>query len=302
MDSRLFYSFGVFAMILIIGCTSEKEGVVNYFDQTPPSTTPEVFAPGVISMKNEFEFGSVISKDGREFYYGVDVNGKAEIRQSKFENGKWSKPAAFLSHTQYGFNDPFLSPSQNELYFISDRPIAGEGPRKEDQDIYYIKRTGDAWSDPIRAEGAINTDKNEYFVSIAENGRLYFASNVAADSTRPHNFDIYSSIPEEGKYQKAFKLGGAVNSDAYEADVFVAPDESYLIFSSVRRDGFGRGDLYISFKNDDGSSTKAVNLGMKINTDGHELCPFVTPDGKYLFYTSNEDIYWVNADILTTFK
>jgi len=39
-----------------------------------------------------------------------------------------------------------------------------------------------------------------------------------------------------------------------------------------------------------------------INTKNHELCPYVTSDGKYLFYTSNEDIYWVSTKIISQIK
>ena len=286
--------------ISIFGCTQEKDAI-NYFDQTPPDTTPKLFAPGVISKKDQSEFGSIISKNGTEFFFGVDVNQRSEIRMCTFENGTWSTPEVLVSHDRYSFNDPFLSPSQNELYFISDRALDGNGPKK-DFDIWYIERSSAGWSEPIRQSGPINTDKHEYYISIADNGRMYFGSNIAADSNRTHDFDVYSSKLEDGVYQNAFRLGSAVNTRAYEADAFIAPDESYIIFSSVRREGQGRGDLYISFKNPDGTSSEAVNLGLKINSKNHELCPFVTPDGKYLFYTSNSDIYWVDASILTQFK
>ena len=59
----------------------------------------------------------------------------------------------------------------------------------------------------------------------------------------------------------------------------------------------GRGDLYISFKQEDGSWSPSVNMGAAINTQGHELCPFVTHDGKYLLYTSNQDIYWAPTSL-----
>jgi len=66
----------------------------------------------------------------------------------------------------------------------------------------------------------------------------------------------------------------------------------------MRPDGLGRGDLYVSFKHEDGSWSKSMNMGPQINTVHHELCPYVTSDGKYFFYTSNEDIYWVSTDII----
>lgn len=96
----------------------------------------------------------------------------------------------------------------------------------------------------------------------------------------------------------AIPLEDNINTDAYEADVFIAPDSSFLIFCSIRESGFGMGDLYISFKDEYGKWTNPINMGSEINTEFHELCPFVTKDGKYLFYTSHQDIYWVDADII----
>ncbi|MEM7518879.1 MAG: hypothetical protein AAF368_18405 [Planctomycetota bacterium] len=46
----------------------------------------------------------------------------------------------------------------------------------------------------------------------------------------------------------------------------------------------------------------ARSMGDAINTEGHELCPFVTRDGKYFFYTCNEDIYWVDAALLESYR
>ena len=97
-------------------------------------------------------------------------------------------------------------------------------------------------------------------------------------------------------------LGEAINTEAYEADVFITPDESYMIFCSIRENGFGRGDLYISFNAESGQWKPAINMGYPINTPHYEYCPFVTKDGKYLFYTSQQDIYWVSTEIIEQLK
>ena len=75
-----------------------------------------------------------------------------------------------------------------------------------------------------------------------------------------------------------------------------------MIFCSIRKIGKGQGDLYISFKDKDGKWGDAINMGNTINSEKHELCPFVTKDGKYLFYTSNNDIYWVSTQILDNYR
>ena len=86
----------------------------------------------------------------------------------------------------------------------------------------------------------------------------------------------------------------------------MAPDGSYLIFTSNRENGHGRGDLWVVFRNPDGSWSDAVNMGPKINTSAYEYCAMLSPDGKYLFFTRNEggngDIYWVDASVIDEFR
>jgi len=146
----------------------------------------------------------------------------------------------------------------------------------------------------------INTHLNEYFVSFAESGTMYFATKV--DDGTQNNYDIVYSEYKNGKYHEPKKLPAAINTNRYEADVFVSPDESYIIFCAIRNNGFGKGDLYISFKDEDDNWTPSVNMGKSINTSGHELCPFVSGDGKYFFYTSDQDIYWISTEIFANYN
>lgn len=131
---------------------------------------------------------------------------------------------------------------------------------------------------------------------------MYFSSNKDAPDDRKYDYDIYASTYLDGAFQPANVLGAAVNTPSYEADVFIDPNEAYIIFCGNRPEGLGEGDLYISFKQADGTWTKSKNMGAPINTQFHELCPFVSSDGKYLFYTSDQDIYWVSTDILKDYK
>ena len=284
-----------------LSCSSQKSSLSKYIDKNKPSLSAKVFAPGFISQENESEFGSIFSKNGTEFYYAVDLNGKAEIRYTKLENQSWSRPITIISHEKYGYNDPFLSPSEKELYYISDMP-KNDTDTIRDFDIWYSRKINNQWSNPINAGDKINSNKNEYYVSFTSNGKMYFASNKNAEENRSHDFDIYSATITNGKFNEPIRLNDSINSKRYEADVFVSPDESYLIYSSARKEGLGKGDLYISFKNKNGEWRKAKNMGTIVNTKEHELCPFVTKDGKYLLYTSKQDIYWISTKILNKFK
>lgn len=271
-----------------------------YLGEKRPDSTPVKFAPGVVSVAGRSEFGSIFSRNGQEFYFAVDTAGRAEIRFMRLNKGKWTKPRRLVFDNVFSFNDPMLSPDETKLYFISDRSLTATGEKK-DYDIWYMERTVNGWSKPMNAGIAINSDKNEYYISFSKDGTMYYSSN--RDPQNEWNYNILYAPPAgPNKFKNASPLSDSVNSPYYDADVFIASDKSYLIFCGDHPDGLGRGDLYISFKKADGTWTKAMSMGKTINTEGHELCPFVTPDGKYLFYTSNQDIYWVDASVINKLR
>jgi Tol biopolymer transport system component len=273
-----------------------------YLNQGPAGLTPTVFAPGQISQKDLYEYGSVFSGDGKEFYYAVIISGKPQIRYSRFDNQAWAAPKTVIGSADYEYNDPFLSPDGKRLFFISDQPLTGKG-NKKDFDIWYLEREKDGWSQvPVNAGPAINTDKNEYYMSFAKNGTLYFSSNGGTGPGTDKNYDIRSSPFSKGVFKPSARLDSAVNTVHYEADVFVSPDEQYLIFCSERPGGLGQGDLYISFKNKSGTWQKAKNMGSTVNTSGYEFCPYITNDGKYLFFSRDGDIFWLKTDLIETLR
>ena len=293
MTHKIYY---LIILTMLFGCSAKVNESLKYLKQKPPSMVPEVFAPDLISSKNNQEFGSVFSKDGTEFFYGVNVNNKAEIRYAKLIGDEWTEPQTILSHEKYGFNDPFLSTDEKRLYFISEMSIDGLNA-KDDIDIWYVEKNKTGWSEPINAGPSINSEKNEFYISFTQDGTMYFSSNVSPEGSS--NFDIYRSKSVEGKFQKAESLGDSVNSPHYEADVFVDPHESYIIFYSQRPGKPDlRGGLYISFKKNNDTWTKAVKIDEPING----ICPFISKDGKYFFYSRNGDIYWVDAKIIEQYR
>ncbi len=292
-------------MLLEYGADQSKVRRIHltgkFMAENPSESQSKMFAPNFISTEEQ-EFGSTFNDAGTEFFYAVDVNGKYEIRTSVFQDGFWSKPKVILSHEVYGYNDPILTPDESQLYFISNRALDGISDKK-DIDIWYVNRTNDGWSTPINAGSNINSSDNEYYISFTHEGTMYFSSNINAPDDRKNNdYDIYAAQFINGEYQKPKRLSDAINTQGYEADVFVSPYESYLIFCSTRDSGFGKGDLFISFKKTDGNWTEAKNMGKEINTENYEYCPFVTGDGKHLLFTSNQDIYWISTALFQRWK
>ncbi|MBL4595799.1 MAG: PD40 domain-containing protein [Robiginitomaculum sp.] len=254
---------------------------------------PSVFLPNIVSETNRYEYGSVFNHDNTELYFGVQNNGWSDIRMMHRTKEGWSKPQVIIGSPDFSANDPFLSNDGSKLYFIS--------PRDDQYDIGYVTRTADGrWSNPIFPSMPINSTENEYYISFTQDGSMVFASD--RNASERGDFDIYLSRRDDTGFQAAVAFPNTINTNGYEADAFIAPDESYMIFSANRKQGLGRGDLYISFALEDGNWSKAVSMGAQINSESHELCPFVTADGQYFFFTSKEDIYWVNADIIESFR
>jgi Tol biopolymer transport system component len=256
---------------------------------------PEVFARGIISTARG-EFNAAFSPDGKEFFFSVNESGGRETMKFMTQkNDQWTspQPAPFVS--PQNDCDPIFSHDGSRLYFISTRPKK-DRPSSRDWDIWFVERTGKGWSEPKNIGPPINSEVDEYYVSLTKDGTIYFASNRDGGLG---SFDIYRSQFVDGQYAKPKNLGAAVNTKHLEHDPFIAPDESYLLFTSVDRPGgFGTGDLYISSRRKNGTWSEAKNLGKTFNTNGYDFCPIVSPDGKYFFFTRKGDIYWVRIEAI----
>jgi len=290
------YSLSCLLLVCSLTFCCQSKKAVNYIDDQLPGLQKQLFAPGVISHTDRAEFGSVFSRDANEFYYADDTDGKAIIMYTRVDGNKWTTPEAIIFDTIYSYNDPFLSLDEQRLYYISNQP-RDLNDTIADIDIWYSNKTTQGWSSPINAGPHINSDYNEYYISFTQEGAMYFSSNKENAPDRKHDFNIFKSEYRNGQFHKPEKLPATINTRAYEGDVFVAPDESYLIFCSVRRSGYGKGDMYISFMDEYGDWKEAKNMGTAINSEHHEICPFVTHDSKYFFYTSNQDIYWISTAV-----
>jgi len=277
-----------------------------YLGQKAPSKKAELFAPGIISTISGKEMCAAFSKDGKEFYFNAIYKKTFSIYVTKEIGGNWTTPTPLYFSNEYTDRDFTISPDGNKIFFGSNRPRTRNGEKLNSLDIYFIQRNNkkEQWSEPQNIGHPINTSLGENYPSIALNGNLYFFS---CNTYGKGGCDIYMAPFKNGRYLKPVNLGGAINSNKNDWDAYIALDESYIIFSSMNRDDtHGTQDLYISFKKNDGNWTKAKNMGLAVNSAYDEICPSLTIDGKYLFFTSRRrgksDIYWVNAKILDKLK
>lgn len=220
-----------------------------------------------------------------EIFFTVESNKNtiASIIRMVKKNNQWQMEMAPFSGKYYDLEATF-APDGKSLYFVSNRPLQKDSAIK-DYDIWKTEKINDIWQEPKNLGNVINTDADEFYPAVANNGDIYFTAEYKNSKGKE---DIWMSKLVNGKYTTPESLSDSVNSSTYEFNAYVSPDESVVIFTSCgRSDDMGGCDLYISKKDKDGNWTAAKNLGPKINSDKLDYCPFISFDKKFFAFTSN---------------
>lgn len=283
-DSRLLAaSLLCFAVLMmLVALTPRNASAVGNQPQDEPAGAT-IFGEGVIST-GDYELNTTFTPDGKTIYFtkATPDFGFWTIVSSRFENGKWAAPEVAPFSGQYSDSDPFISPDGAKLYFVSNRPSVGATPRR-DFDIWMVDKTPSGWGEPQNLGAPVNTDNIEFSPAVTSTGVLYFSSNRSGGKG---DFDLYRCRLVNNKCNEVENLGDAINTRGREVREYVSPNEELLIFTAAgRQDGQGGTDLYVSTRKD-GAWLPARNLGSKVNSPALELSPAISPDGKYLFFTS----------------
>lgn len=228
-----------------------------------------------------------VSNTGKEAYFTVQnlLENRAVIVQTKKVNGQWDDFKIVPFTGKYRDIEPFLSPDNLRLYFASNRPKK-KGAKIADFDIWYVSRKNvhATWSTPINLGSPVNTNANEFYPALSTNNNIYYTSDQFTKTVKDEI--LVAKWNGEG-YNTPKKLSENVNSKGYEFNAYISPNEDFLIYSIYKaKDGLGSGDLYISFKNEDGTFSKRKNLGKTINSDKMDYCPFYNPNTNTLYFTS----------------
>jgi hypothetical protein len=259
------------------------------------NTRVEMIGEGTISTSQD-EFGAMPDSDWSTLYFARSVPAHYHyvMYTSHNHNGKWSTPEVLPFSGEYRDSDPVISADGKTLYFVSDRPASGLAANRFH--AWAADRSAKGWTNLRALQGAVNEKGNTEFISFAANGDLYFTSDRNGKS-----FDVYCSRLVSGKYQAAENLGEAINDGRYTIEAFIAPDESYLLMGSFARDSLGNSDLYISYYQR-GVWSKPLNLGRPINGKARDYSPRITPDGKYMIFSSERGFPTDKHDQAMTYR
>jgi len=247
-------------------------------------SSASLFAPGAVSTGTADELFSTFAPDGKTIYLVRRVPGGVfTLHASSFQDGRWLTPRALEISGRFKDQGPFVSPDGSKLFFYSNRPLAGETP-KGDDDIWVAERRGEGWSEPKNLGPLVNTAGNDWHPSVDRDGTLYFAA------TRPEGrgaTDLYRARWSGDRYLEPENLGPSINTAGYEANPTLSADGRLLLFTADDRpDGLGKADIYVSVLRD-GDWETPRNLGPPVNSAAFDFSPHLSPDGKLLLFSSN---------------
>ncbi len=268
-----------------ISCTDQKSDELKspYLGWKPPGLTPELFAPGIVSTTKHKEFGCTFSPDMKEFFFTRDDS----ILVCRFDGENWKKPVQASFNTDRMDHEPHITADGRMLFFGSNRKSYG---------IWKTEKIDNGWGKPAFVGSGM-------YVTASKNKDIFLTSFDKKDGSLVRTKLI------NGEFSEFEYLKGGVDSPYNDWHPCISPDGSYILFDSNRpgsHQGKDAYDLYVSFRKKDGSWSEAVNIGIKLNINAGNICAYISPDGKYLFYNSMNgdswDIYWVSIKVIEELK
>jgi len=209
-------------------------------------------------------------------------------------------------NSDFAERSPIVSPDGKRLYFSRQFHPGNVGGVDDPEDIWYSEldeETGE-WlpaknlGPPLNTKGpnfisSINVVDGEEILILGnrygKKGRMYtgvsFSKKLGNDFSDP----IPLEIENEYNYSP-------------NSDFFMVAGGKALIISAERDDTYGSRDLYISLLNEDGTWSEPQNMGADLNSFGEEKSPFLTDDGKTLYFSSNGFSGYGGQDIYVSFK
>jgi Tol biopolymer transport system component len=186
---------------------------------------------------------------------------------------------------------------------VNKRPVVD----KEERTLIYLselklydaimmcRKENGVWGEPENISPQVASDGDCEPTSLSSDGTVLYL----VKKTKNNN-DIYMSKLVDGKWTAMVALNKNINSSKNESAASISTDGKTLYFSSDRRGSFGKLDIYKSELQAYGDWGTAINLGENINTDGNDTNPFISDDGKVIFFSSEGHLNMGGYDIFSS--
>ena len=208
-------------------------------------------------------------------------------------------------NSEYSELNPVISPDGRTLYFgRKNHPsnrygVKGSETISGSQDIWFSEKVGDTWSSARRLSEVLNRDQYNTILSISPDGQTILLKGAYVNGTyETRGFSISNkttggwSVPVKIDIPGYEQLSKGKNEYGY-----LTMDGKAILLAFARKKNSEDDDLYISFY-EDGRWSRPMDLGEGINTKYSETTPFLSADGKTLYFSSDrpggqgsQDIY-----------
>ncbi len=224
---------------------------------------------------------------------------------SELSNRIWGKaiPMPMNVNTINNEGAPTIGADGRSLVFVACPDGSGENygdgrTGKGSCDLFYTKKLGTKWMNPVNLPGNVNSSHWETQPSLSADGKtLYFIRGLRGRNDT-NNSDIYmSKLLSNGTWGTPERLSDAINTPFHEESVLIHPDGKTLYFASRGHTGMGGSDLFVSRMDAKGNWGTPENLGYPINTMYDENSLMVTADGEIAFFASDRKGGFGDLDI-----
>ncbi len=213
-------------------------------------------------------------------------------------NGRKVVPIGRAVNSEYSEVHPVPGPGDSVLFFTRKKHPANYGAANRD-DIWYSVKENGVWQKARNAGApANNTGHNHLNAYIPRSGYIWCAGHMGGSTGRDQIYRLQwnggvSSAPEAVRIRNFYNVSP-------NTSFHVSADEKVMILSLQRKDSRGSKDLYVSFRGADSLWTEPVNIGQPVNTVADEVTPYLSANGRQLYFASRGHTGYGDFDIYRT--
>lgn len=236
---------------------------------------------------------------------------QCKFAQAQLAEGKKLMRIRLTGDVNSGYNDygPVIYNNGKNMYFTSRRSnTTGGGMNPSDQqffeDIYSAKWNAELkeWDSITNNLGKINSNGFESMSAISEDGMTAFITlntdQAPDEKIKTKSSDICEvNWTTQGRWSTAKMIKNkSINTSFYDGNATVTADGNTMYFISEQNAERSQSDIFVVERTGKKWGT-AKPLPQTVNSKGKETTPYITPDGRYLFYSSNGMVGMGDYDI-----